>query len=583
MRPSTSLLFVLALTLPAISAAPAAQSAPAPDQQTAPQPAPPAVPTIQVYSRETVVDVVVTDPKGQPVRGLRKSDFIITEDAKPQPIRSFGEFDVETTAPTIAPTLASGIHTNLEAAPTSGPVNIILIDALHSNWVSATRALQATSAYAAHMPRGTELAVFWLSVSGTHMLQGFTSDPAAIRNAVAPLRTDIGTTGNCYTTDRLTIDALNQIADYVAAIKGRKNLLWFTPGMPLYLLRDGGYGWGTSTSCQEAGTPHQFGAGRSGSIRLFTSAGGTDALDMTEVHRLMDTYEIFTAEQIAVSPVSPEGVIGLGRQNLVAEAVAEQSGGFAKYNNNDLTAEIGEAIATGSHYYTISYVPPRQKDDGHYHTITVQIDRPGLRLVYRKGYNSEDPRQPRSYTGPALIKAALQGRAPSATQLLFDAKLAPVAPPAAPPATDATQAFDPFAAAPAPAPAPSASAPSKSNSGGKSAQKPSKTPTRTPYDLVLAIPQSQIAYATGPDGTHTVKLEFAFDAYDLNGKLLGDHSQNVSLDLTPERYQRFIQGPVVFHEQLAFFPGPLFLRVGVLDGVSNKVGTLEIPLTVPRQ
>jgi hypothetical protein len=38
----------------------------------------------------------------------------------------------------------------------------------------------------------------------------------------------------------------------------------------------------------------------------------------------------------------------------------------------------------------------------------------------------------------------------------------------------------------------------------------------------------------------------------------------------------------VFHEQLAFFPGPLFLRVGVLDSVSNKVGTLEIPLTVPR-
>ena len=38
----------------------------------------------------------------------------------------------------------------------------------------------------------------------------------------------------------------------------------------------------------------------------------------------------------------------------------------------------------------------------------------------------------------------------------------------------------------------------------------------------------------------------------------------------------------MFHEQLAFFPGPLFLRVGVLDGVSNKVGTLEIPLTVPR-
>jgi VWFA-related protein len=574
MRPSTFLLVVLVLTLtltlPAISAGPAAHSGLA--QQTS---QPPAVPTIQVYSRETIVDIIVTDPKGQPVRSLSKSDFTINEDGKPQPIRSFGEFDAETTAPAPdSPTLPSGIRTNYAAAPASGPVNIILIDALHTNWVAAVRALQATSAYADRMPRGTELAVFWLSVSGTHMLQGFTTDPSAIRDAVAPVRTDIGTTGNCYTTDRLTIDALNQIAAYVAGIKGRKNLLWFTPGMPVYLLRDGGYGWGTSTSCQEADPPRQFGAGHGDGITLFTSAGGTeDGLDMTEVHRLMDTYEIFTAEQIAVSPVNPAGVIGLNRQNLVAEAVAEQSGGLAEYNSNDLTAEVGEAIAAGSHYYTISYIPPRQKDDFHYHTITVQVDRPGLRLVYRKGYNAEDPRQPKPYTGPALIKAALQGRAPSATQLLFDARLT-ASHPAAPPPANPSDTFDPFGASAAPTPAPTPAS---------TAKKRGKTPlTRTPYDLLLAIHQSQIAYAAGPDGTHTVKLQFAFDAYDLNGKLLGDHSQNVSLDLTSESYQRFIQAPVVFHEQLSFFPGPLFLRVGVLDGVSNKVGTLEIPLTVPR-
>jgi len=553
---------------------------------TAQQTSPP-VPTIQVYSRETIVDIVVTDAKGQPVRNLPKSAFTVQEDGKPEPIRSFGEFDAETTAPITTPTPPSAIHTNLEAAPTTGPVNIILIDALHSNWVSAARALQATSAYAARMPRGTELAVFWLSVSGTHMLQGFTTDPSAIRNAVAPTRTDIGTSGNCYTTDRLTIDALNQIAAYVAGIKGRKNLLWFTPGMPVSLLRDGGYGDGAASSCHEVETPRQFGTGHIGSTSLFSDSG--EGLDMTEVHRLMDTYELFTAEQIAVSPVSPSGVVGLGLDNLIAEAVAEQSGGFAKYNNNDLVAEISEAISTGSHYYTISYIPPRQKDDSRYHSITIDLaDHPDLHLVYRKGYNAEDPHAPKPYTGPALIKAALQGRAPSAAQLLFDAKLEPVRTTAPPPTTDLTQAFDPFGASDAPAPAPSAGAPSKPGAPSKlslggNAKKPSKTPiTRTPYDLLLAIPQSQIAYTANPDGTHTIKLQFAFDAYDLNGKLLGEHSQNVALDLTPDRYQRFIQAPVVFHELLEFYPGPLFLRVGVLDSISNKVGTLEIPLTVPR-
>jgi VWFA-related protein len=571
MRPASLVLAItFALTLPTDFAVP----------PLAQQPAPPAVATIQVYSRETIVDIIVTDAKGQPVRGLSKSAFTIKEDGKPQPIRSFGEFDAETTAPAISPTLPSGIHSNLQAAPTSGPVNIILIDALHSNWVSSVRALQATQAYADRMPRGTEVAVFWLSVSGLHMLQGFTTDPAAIHEALAPQRTDIGSSGDCYTINRTTIEALNQIAAYVAGIKGRKNLLWFTPGMPVYLMRDGGYGWGTSTDCRESGPAHSFGSGGRGGITLFTSAGGSEqGMDMGEVHRLMDTYEIFTAQQIAVSPMSPAGVGGLGRGNLAAEEVAQQSGGVAKFNNNDLTAEIADTISTSSHYYTISYIPPRQKDDGHYHTIAIETDRPGLRLLYRKGYNSENPLAPKTYTGPELIKAALQGRAPSATQLLFDAKLTPV--PTAPPA-DPTEAFDPFGASAAP-PGTSPGAPSKLSLGGSAAKKPAKIPaTRTPYDLLLAIPQSQIACAPGPDGTHTIKLQFAFDAYDLNGKLLGAHSQDVSLNLTPERYQRFIQAPVFFHEQLEFFPGPLFLRVGVLDSVSNKVGTLEIPLTIPR-
>ena len=550
---------ILALTLPATAA-----------ESNAPlgQGPLPATPTIQVYSRETIVDILVTDDRGQPVHGLSRSDFTIREDGKPQPIRSFGEFGAAANAAYVAPTLPSGVHTNLAAAPTAGPVNIILIDALHSGWIAAARALEATSAYADRMKPGTQLAVYWLSVSGLHRLTGFTSDPAQVRQAVAPEREDLGSSNNCYETDRMTLDALNQIAAYVAGVKGRKNLLWMTPGMPVYLLRDGGYGWGATGSCREPNPQQPFGTSVSDGITLFTSAGGTEqGIDMTEVHRIMDTYELFTTEQIAVSPISPGGVRGLGMADLVAESVAEQSGGIAQYNNNDFAGEIDDAISAGSHYYTLSYVPPRQKDDSRFHAIKIDVDRPGLHLIYRSGYNAEDPRAPKPYVGPALIKAALQGRAPSATQLLFDAKLEPT-----PDAGSAT----------------SAGAPLTRSVGGSATpaaptRKPSKTPTRTPYDLYIAVPQSQIAYAAAADGTHAVKLQFAFDAYDLNGKLLGDHSQNVTLDLTPDRYQRFIQKPVLFHALLMFYPGPIYLRVGVLDNVANKVGTLEIPLTIPRK
>jgi hypothetical protein len=39
----------------------------------------------------------------------------------------------------------------------------------------------------------------------------------------------------------------------------------------------------------------------------------------------------------------------------------------------------------------------------------------------------------------------------------------------------------------------------------------------------------------------------------------------------------------MFHEQIWFYPGPLFLRVGVYDQNTQKVGTLEIPIVIPKK
>jgi hypothetical protein len=39
--------------------------------------------------RRVLVDVIVTDSKGQPVRGLTKADFSVAEDGRPQEVLSF--------------------------------------------------------------------------------------------------------------------------------------------------------------------------------------------------------------------------------------------------------------------------------------------------------------------------------------------------------------------------------------------------------------------------------------------------------------------------------------------------------------
>ena len=109
------------------------------------------------------------------------------------------------------------------------------------------------------------------------------------------------------------IAAANQIAAYVAGIHGRKNLIWI--GTPLDIMRDGGYSWDI------AAPP-----------------------DMTYVHRLMDTYDRFTQEQIAIYPLDPHGVKGLGFNNLRVEEIAGGTGGAAFYNTNDLKPAVAKIV-----------------------------------------------------------------------------------------------------------------------------------------------------------------------------------------------------------------------------------------------
>src|ERR1700755_2572370 len=45
--------------------------------------------TLTVNARLVVLDVVVTDKKGVPVTDLKREDFQITEDCKPQVLKSF--------------------------------------------------------------------------------------------------------------------------------------------------------------------------------------------------------------------------------------------------------------------------------------------------------------------------------------------------------------------------------------------------------------------------------------------------------------------------------------------------------------
>jgi hypothetical protein len=52
------------------------------------------------------------------------------------------------------------------------------------------------------------------------------------------------------------------------------------------------------------------------------------------------------------------------------------------------------------------------------------------------------------------------------------------------------------------------------------------------------------------------------------------------MPLSLDQFDQFASGPFQFIQQIDLPPGQLWIHVGILDTVSNRVGTLEFPIIV---
>jgi VWFA-related protein len=488
------------------------------------RPQPPA-PTLHVYSRETVIDVVATDEKGQPVTGLTRDDFTVEEDGHPQPIRSFREY--AKTPPLPQRPLPPNTYTNAQALPAAGPVQIFLIDVARSSTENIVRSRPYIADYFRTMPAGTEVAIFLLSpTKGLMLVQGFTTD-GKLAASVLDKHTDAewDVFPGQRVDDAALIAGVEQLAAYVAGIHGRKNLIWVAPS-PMLILRDGGLSWGIG--------------------------------DMTKVHRLMDLYDRFTQEEIAIYPLDPAGM----NLSLTAAQVAEETGG-ATSNSNDYKGDITRIVDQSSHFYTLSYVPTRPDSDGHFHPITIKVNRPGVHLSYRTGYNDEQPRPLDPILKQRMIQGPMRLGALPTTQLVFDLEVQPT-----PPSNSAAYAAVEAALKPA------------NNSDRRALEKSLKG---TPYDVVFRFDPTQIAFSQSPDGTRTASLEFDVGAYDLYSNLLVARSQNIRLALTPSEFAQFMRTPFRFYLPIPLPKGQLTLRAGLFDTVANTSGSFQLSVTVAKK
>src|SRR5277367_6170088 len=146
--------------------------------QTAPDSSTP-VASIKSSVRLVLVDVVVTNGKGEAVTGLHKDDFQILEDGKPQTISTFDEHHGVPPTQIKLPTLPPHVSTNFPVTQTADSVNVLLLDALNTPSRDQTYVHTQMLKYLKAIPPGTRVAIFTLA-SRLRMLQGVTTDSSEL-------------------------------------------------------------------------------------------------------------------------------------------------------------------------------------------------------------------------------------------------------------------------------------------------------------------------------------------------------------------------------------------------------------------
>jgi VWFA-related protein len=149
--------------------------------------------TLKVNSRAVLVDVIVTDKNGNPIKGLKQEDFRVLEQGRKQSISYFEEH----TADLIArrgqnrafPPMPPNVFTNFSPLPTPPAVNVLLLDALNTPMADQMYLKKAAQHYLKTLQPGTRLAIFTMSMR-LSFIQGFSDDPAVLATALGYRKND---------------------------------------------------------------------------------------------------------------------------------------------------------------------------------------------------------------------------------------------------------------------------------------------------------------------------------------------------------------------------------------------------------
>jgi len=417
----------IALALPAMLAAQGGQASP---PQT----------TMRATTRLVEVTVIAQGKHGVPLRDLKQENFRIFDEGKPQKIGFFSLSApaAEAPAPEPGPVAAPATTTTLvtysnraEVASGTSPPTVILIDPMNTGWTDQVYVKQAVLGFLRQIQPADRVGIYAIRWPGyLRILYDLTQDSAELVRRVTAWRPDldaVGGSGPLKGSDPMegVVDFLSQsgsddlsglrnfagflpshntrggyaqmidhtqvslllfaaAARHLAAIPGRKNLIWVSAGF-LLIPQHGDY-----DALRDA-------------MNVLNSAGV--ALYAVDARGLQTLQADATARPPLTAggarTFNPRWAQRIGRtDNTMLERtqapmleMSGLTGGRAFLNTNDIQGAIRTAADESSVCYTLGFYPDSPRHDGKFHRIEVKIaGRQDVSTRYRRGYtDAPDP------------------------------------------------------------------------------------------------------------------------------------------------------------------------------------------------
>ncbi len=524
-------------------------------------------PTFRVQVDYVEVDAFVTDPQGRFVRDLKKEDFQVFEDGKPQTVTAFTLVDIPVDRAVRPLFAAQPIEPDVKsnARPFDGRIYIVVLDDVHvqpqhtflvknvmrkfigeklgANDLMAIVHVQNRSEYSQEFTSSKRLLL-----AAVDKFFGRAERPATVEAYQNYLRT-VGTPSASIADPivnkrgydaRVTLEELKAIADWFGGVRGRrKSILFVSEGLEYDVENIIG---DPNASMIVDRTRELIRSATKSSVSIY----GIDPRGLTDMGDL--GIELNAAPPGEVSngaggtvALSEQQLSGLGLRGLQNElrlqhnsllTLSEQTGGFAVINTNSFESTFSRIVEENSSYYVLAYYPPNAKRDGKFHNISVRVNRPGLSVRARRGYanpSGKTPPPPPAVPGlPAEVRDVLESPIPVSGLTL--------------------QVF----AAPFKGTAPKAS-------------------------VLLGIEMRGSDLKLEPGD----KIEVSYRAVDAKGKYQGGSNDTVTLNLRPETRTAVAEGGLRTLTRFELSPGRYQLRVAADELSTKLVGSVLYDFDIP--